>query len=466
MLFPSEVFLFLFLPLLLILYYGLFRKFPTAQTVLLVIASLIFYAYGEPVYVFLMIVVILLHYGFGRMIWKHHDSEKAKKWIVFVSVAVDLLILGVFKYTDFILTNLNMAAGWAIPMTGIRIPIGISFFTFQAISYTVDLCREKEPLKPRLMDVALYISFFPQLIAGPIVRYNTVAHEIRNRKENVNDFSTGVCRFIYGLGKKVLLANQFAIVADAAFASTASNSLFMYWFGAFSFTLQIFFDFAGYSDMAIGLGRMFGFHFEENFRYPYISRSVQEFWRRWHMSLQTWFRDYVYIPMGGSRVSSKTRLIFNIFVVWLLTGVWHGANWTFICWGLMYCALLLMERFTGFHKKLGVFGILYTFFFVMIGWVIFKSDTLGQAIRYIEGMFGLHCNGLIGSAAIQYLRQYGLWYLAGIICCTPVLKNFENRFKYNKLFMAGEVIVNLSIFVLSVMYIFSNAYSPFIYFNF
>ena len=245
MLFPSEVFLFLFLPLLLILYYGLFRKFPTAKNVLLVIASLLFYAYGEPVYVFLMIVVILLHYGFGRMIWKHHDSEKAKKWIVFVSVAVDLLILGVFKYTDFILTNLNMAAGWAIPMTGIRLPIGISLFTFQAISYTVDLCREKEPLKPRLMDVALYISFFPQLIAGPIVRYNTVAHEIRNRKENVNDFSTGVCRFIYGLGKKVLLANQFAIVADAAFASTASNSLFMYWFGAFSFTLQIFF---GYGD--------------------------------------------------------------------------------------------------------------------------------------------------------------------------------------------------------------------------
>ncbi|MCF0259584.1 MAG: MBOAT family protein [Erysipelotrichaceae bacterium] len=466
MLFPSEVFLFLFLPLLLILYYGIFLHKPRAKNILLVIASLLFYAYGEPVYVFLMLFVILIHYGFGFLICRYHDSSSVKKWLVFFNVAIDLSILGVFKYTDFLLSNINGIFSTSIAMTGIALPIGISFFTFQAISLTVDLSREQDPVRPTFMDVALYISFFPQLIAGPIVRYKTIAHEIRHRKENVHDFSTGVSRFIYGMGKKVLLANQFAVVADAAFNQMGSNSLLMFWLGAVSYTLQIFFDFSGYSDMAIGLGRMFGFHFEENFRYPYISKSVQEFWRRWHISLQTWFRDYVYIPMGGSRVKSKLRLVFNIFVVWLLTGVWHGANWTFICWGIMYGILLLLERFTGFHKKLGGFSRIYTLFFVMAGWVIFRSPNLADAGRYLAGMFGVGCSEAAGPVFWQYLRQYGLWYLAGFVCCTPFLNNMERMFRKNKTFMGAQVAFSVIVFAVSVFFIFSNAYSPFIYFNF
>ncbi|WP_290155394.1 MBOAT family protein [uncultured Dubosiella sp.] len=468
MLFPSEIFLFLFLPLVLVLYFGPLRNKPQGKNWLLLAASLLFYAYGEPVFVLLMLVMIGIHYGAGWLVWKIRTRRLnlSPRLVIFLTVVLDLLILGYFKYADFLIGNLNNALGWNLELTGNRIPVGISFFTFQAISFVVDMARDPKPKKPLIQDTALYISFFPQLIAGPIVRYNTVAEEIRERHENLDDFARGVNRFIIGLGKKVLLANQFAVVADAAFATNAVNSVLMFWLGAFSYTLQIFYDFAGYSDMAIGLGWMFGFHFEENFNYPYLSRSVSEFWRRWHMSLQTWFRDYVYIPLGGSRVKTRSQLVFNLFVVWLLTGIWHGANWTFICWGLMYFLLLLLERFTNIQQRLGKFSWLYTFLFVMLGWVLFRSDSITQAIHYLGGMAGLGAKGFMGEAFVQYLRQYGIWYVAGIVCCCPVFPVIERAFRKKPAYQLVAGLATLAIFAVSVLYIFSNAYNPFIYFNF
>ncbi|WP_289197557.1 MBOAT family O-acyltransferase [uncultured Dubosiella sp.] len=468
MLFPSEIFLFLFLPLVLVLYFGPLRNKPQGKNWLLLAASLLFYAYGEPVFVLLMLVMIGIHYGAGWLVWKIRTRRLnlSPRLVIFLTVVLDLLILGYFKYADFLIGNLNNALGWNLELTGNRIPVGISFFTFQAISFVVDMARDPKPKKPLIQDTALYISFFPQLIAGPIVRYNTVAEEIRKRHENLDDFARGVNRFIIGLGKKVLLANQFAVVADAAFATNAVNSVLMFWLGAFSYTLQIFYDFAGYSDMAIGLGWMFGFHFEENFNYPYLSRSVSEFWRRWHMSLQTWFRDYVYIPLGGSRVKTRSQLVFNLFVVWLLTGIWHGANWTFICWGLMYFLLLLLERFTNIQQRLGKFSWLYTFLFVMLGWVLFRSDSITQPIHSVGGMVGIGAKGFMGEAFVQYLRQYGIWYVAGIVCCCPVFPVIERAFRKKPAYQLVAGLATLAIFAVSVLYIFSNAYNPFIYFNF
>ena len=409
MLFPSEVFLFLFLPFVLAVYYLVLRKHTVGKNIFLFIMSLLFYAYGEPKYVFLMLFMILLHYGLGLLINKYSGDKRMQKLILFLMVVIDVCILGYFKYLNFIVSIFTGKAD----TFKIVLPIGISFFTFQAISYVVDVYRGKGKVQTQFLNVGLYISLFPQLIAGPIVRYETVANEIEHRKENLNDFAVGVNRFIIGLGKKVLLANQFAVVSDTVFGNVTSigttNSFLLLWMGAIAYTLQIFFDFAGYSDMAIGLGRMFGFHFLENFKYPYISKSISEFWRRWHISLQTWFKDYIYIPLGGSRVNSKTRLVFNIFVVWFLTGVWHGANWTFIVWGLMYFVLLILEKFFHMDEKMGKFKNLYTMFFVMMGWVLFRSDSLSAALVYIRSMFGFGCKGFIDAYVIQYFKQYILY---------------------------------------------------------
>lgn len=470
MLFPSEVFLFLFLPIVVCLYYGVFLKHSVGKNIFLFIASLLFYAYGEPIYVFLMIFMILIHYFFGLLVERYKRSELNSKLVLAGMVVFDILILGYFKYADFIIENINSVFSTQIELINVALPIGVSFFTFQAISYVVDVYRGKGKVQTSFLNVGLYISFFPQLIAGPIVRYETIANEIENRKENFKDFSLGINRFIIGLGKKVLLANQFAVVADSVFNGVTvdgnANSMFLLWLGAISYTLQIFFDFAGYSDMAIGLGKMFGFHFEENFNYPYISKSISEFWRRWHMSLQTWFRDYVYIPLGGSRVNSTSRLVFNIFVVWLLTGIWHGANWTFIVWGLMYFVLLIIERFTNIQERLGKYSTIYTLFFVMLGWVIFRSESIGLAIKYMLGMIGIGCDGIFGGALFSYLQRYGLVYILGIICCLPYLKRAHKVLSKNTIYNVLYIIVTIVIFCVSLMYIFSNAYSPFIYFNF
>ncbi len=470
MLFPSEVFIFLFLPIVVLVYYILLRNKQLAKNIFLLIVSLLFYAYGEPIYVFLMILVIVIHYFSGMLLKKHNHENSRKKAIVFVTVCIDILILGYFKYANFIVDNINAIFHTNLPDINVALPIGISFFTFQAISYVVDVYRDEEITQTNLLNIGLYISFFPQLIAGPIIRYKTIAKEINERKETWKDFSLGINRFIIGLGKKVLLANQFGVVADAVFNGVGldgnTNSVLFLWLGAISYTLQIFFDFAGYSDMAIGLGRMFGFHFDENFNYPYISKSISEFWRRWHISLQTWFRDYVYIPLGGSRVKSKFRLVFNIFVVWFLTGLWHGANWTFIIWGMMYFVLLVLERFWHIDQKLGKHNHLYVLFFVMIGWVFFRSESLSQALRYLAGMIGIGAQGFVDGGTIEYLQRYLIYYIAGILCCFPYLKRADKilskNLVYNLIYIGGMV----AIFLVSIMFIFSNAYNPFIYFNF
>lgn len=470
MLFPSEVFIFLFLPIVVLVYYLLLRNKKLAKNVFLLIVSLLFYAYGEPVYVFLMMLVIIIHYFSGILLKKHSREDSKKKLIVFLTICIDILILGYFKYANFIVDNINTIFHANIPDLNVALPIGISFFTFQAISYVVDVYRDKEITQTNLLNIGLYISFFPQLIAGPIIRYKTIAKEINERKETWKDFSLGINRFIIGLGKKVLLANQFGVVADAVFNGVApdgnTNTVLFLWLGAISYTLQIFFDFAGYSDMAIGLGRMFGFHFDENFNYPYISKSIGEFWRRWHISLQTWFRDYVYIPLGGSRVKSRSRLIFNIFVVWFLTGLWHGANWTFIVWGMMYFVLLVLERFCHIDQKLGKYNHLYVLFFVMIGWVFFRSESLSQALSYLAGMIGIGAQGFVDGGTIEYLQRYLIYYIIGILCCFPYLKRADKVLNkslvYNLIYIGGMI----AIFLVSIMFIFSNAYNPFIYFNF
>jgi len=469
MYFPSEDFLFVFLPIVIVLYYSIFKKFSTAKNIFLLASSLFFYAWGEPKYVYLMIGMILLNWLYGILVDAVHESAIKSRCILTLMVASNLAIIGYFKYSGFLLenTNLMLDTDWTIP--DIALPIGISFYTFQAISYVLDVYRGNGTVQKNPLYVGLYIAFFPQLIAGPIVRYETVAQQMRNRKENWNDFSKGVCRFIIGLAKKVLIANNVALVADAAFALINSReyqaSVLMAWLGAISYTLQIFFDFSGYSDMAIGLGKMFGFHFEENFNYPYISKSVSEFWRRWHISLQTWFRDYLYIPLGGSRVN-KVRLVFNLFVVWSLTGFWHGASWNFILWGLLYFALLTIEKLTGFHKKLGVFGHIYTLFFVMIGWVIFRAETINDAGVYIAAMFGKANQGLIDTGATEYLSQKLLYYIFAIVCSTPIIGILDNKLKTYKIWNLGYILLLGILLAISITFIFNQAYNPFIYFNF
>ncbi len=470
MLFPSEEFLFVFLPAVLLLYYGIFIHFPRAKNVFLLVASLFFYAWGEPEYVYLMIAVILVNWLAGMLIGYFEDERKKARAVMAVTVILDVAVLAYFKYTVFVLGNIRSLFGAHFALPEIALPIGISFFTFQAVSYVVDVYRGDGKLQSNPLHVGLYIALFPQLIAGPIVRYQTVAEQIRSRKETFQDFGAGACRFIIGLAKKVIIANHMGLVADAAFelvsGGTYRASVLMAWLGAIAYTFQIFFDFAGYSDMAIGLGRMFGFRFEENFRYPYIASSVSEFWRRWHISLQTWFRDYVYFPLGGSRVRTKGRLVFNLFVVWMLTGIWHGAAWTFFLWGFLYFVLLTLEKLTGMSKKMGRWGHLYTMFFVTVGWVIFRSESLGGMLVYLGAMFGRAKEGLWDAGALAYLNQSKIYLAAALICSTPVVAALDARLRKKVWWNAGYVAALAVIFVVTITFIFNQSYNPFIYFNF
>jgi len=470
MLFPSEVFLFVFLPLVLILYFGIFVHFKNGKNVFLLLASLFFYAWGEPKYIYLMMGVILANWLFGMLVDYFRDEKKKAKVVLVLMAITNLGVLGFFKYTNFAIHNLErlFSTDWSFPQ--IALPIGISFFTFQAMSYVVDVYRGDGEVQANPLNVGLYVSFFPQLIAGPIVRYQTIAEQIKERKENFQDFSKGACRFMIGLGKKVLIANNVALVADEAFKLIEGGqyqaSALMAWVGAISYTFQIFFDFAGYSDMAIGLGKMFGFHFEENFKYPYISASVSEFWRRWHISLQTWFRDYVYFPLGGSRVKTKGRLVFNLFVVWMLTGIWHGAAWTFFLWGFLYFVLLTVEKLTGIDKKMGWFGHIYTLFFVIIGWVIFRAESLSDLGVYLGAMFGRASGGLVDAGALAFIKQTQVYYIAAIVCSTPVIAKLDRKMKKYAWWNIGYVLVLAAMFVVTLTFIFNQSYNPFIYFNF
>ncbi|NTW70832.1 MAG: MBOAT family protein [Eubacteriaceae bacterium] len=465
MLFSSAIFLFLFLPLVLIIYYNPIFKSRIFRNTVLLILSIGFYAWGEPVFVLVMLLSIVVNWYLGLLADKYRNTSRSRIAMI-VAVVYNMGILFIFKYLTFAMENIKFYLFQDLKVIKIALPIGISFFTFQALSYVFDVYRNKGEAQRTPFNVGLYVSFFPQLIAGPIVRYETIANEIRNRKEKIEDFYLGSTRFIMGLSKKVLLANNLGVVADRTFAEVGHLSVLMSWLGILAYAFQIYFDFSGYSDMAIGLGKMFGFHFLENFNFPYIAKSISEFWRRWHISLSTWFRDYLYFPLGGSRVESKFRLVFNLFVVWLLTGIWHGANWTFVVWGLLYFVLLSIEKLTGFSKKLGWFGHVYTLFFVLLGWVIFRSDSIELALTYMAGMFGINATSLVDGMAIQYLVHYSVFYIAGFIFSMPVAKWIDEKFKGTLVWDIAFAVMVLLTLVLSISAIVNNTYNPFIYFNF
>ena len=475
MVFSSPVFMFLFLPLLLVGYYlpcVWTRKLSVAEdrsrrNGLLLVFSLAFYAWGEPHFIFIMLFYILLNWQLG--LWMAGTQGRSRKIIMLSAVGADFLLLAVFKYLSFISRNITALTGNDKYLIDIALPIGISFFTFQMMSYIFDVYyRTTEPQK-NPFKLALYISFFPQLIAGPIVRYHQIADEISGRRENLQDIVSGTKRFIYGLGKKVLLANFMAQIADNVFDYYADleMSAALAWIGAIAYTLQIYFDFSGYSDMAIGLGRIFGFHFDENFRYPYMAASVTDFWRRWHISLSTWFRDYVYIPLGGSRVSPP-RQVLNLFIVWLLTGIWHGANWTFLCWGLFYFLLLLFERRTGLarpaNKSAGFVWRVFVLILVVMGWVMFRADSLTAAVSYYRQLFSMK-GRVIDSTAMEILRGAGLIPAIALIGATPLPSRFMKTL-CRKGMRAVENVWLAFVFCLSLLEVISATYNPFIYFNF
>ena len=474
MLFSSLTFLICFLPLTLLVYYGILRKNRTLQNCFLFLMSLFFYAWGEPWFVFVMIGSIISNYLFGRLVSFHK-----RPWVIVLMLIVNLGILYIFKYYMFTVNNINLLLGTSLNSREIILPIGISFFTFQAISYVLDIYRDKAAAQTNLLNVGLYISFFPQLIAGPIIRYETIALQIHNRIESFELFSEGVSRFLLGFGKKILIANNMAIVADHCFriAAEGSSTTALAWMGAIAYGFQIFFDFSGYSDMAIGLGRMFGFKFPENFNYPYISKSATEFWRRWHISLGTWFRDYLYFPLGGSR-KNKSRTVFNLFVVWLLTGFWHGANWTFVCWGLMWFFFISVEKALGLetkesynphdaHKKrkkkfskISLFRHLYLLLITLIGWVLFRSPTLADAIDYLSLMAGLGDSPLTDIRTMAWIKEYFWIFLFAGIFSVPLKDSFK------RLPAPVYSIMMTGLLLLAISYLVKGAHNPFIYFNF
>lgn len=480
MVFSSLIFISVFLPIVLVIYYTVCRNNILAQNILLLLASLFFYAWGEPKFVLVMILSISVNYFFGLAVKKTIEERcKQRIWLV-ISIVFNLGVLFIFKYLNFTIHNLNKIFTDAIPQTSIALPIGISFFTFQAMSYVIDIYRGNVEVQKNPVYLALYISFFPQLIAGPIVRYSTIELQITNRTTTVDDFADGIRRFLIGFSKKIILANNFALIADQAFTliETENLSIAFAWLGSLSYTLQIFFDFSAYSDMAIGLGKMFGFHFLENFNYPYISSSVSEFWRRWHISLGMWFRDYVYIPLGGSHVEKKMIMIRNLFVVWLLTGIWHGANWTFIIWGLWYFVLLTFEKITKIPRKLKsccsrlIYGLL-TFVFVNTGWVLFRADSIYQAIDYLKSMIGFGIYGkLYDNMFFQYFCENWILISIGIIYSVGAFKYIENKIdNYGSNILSqtvdySSIGVYLMLFIVSISYLVMGSYNPFIYFNF
>ncbi|MCL2335932.1 MAG: MBOAT family protein [Firmicutes bacterium] len=474
MLFSSIIFIGCFLPAVLFIYYVLLRKRRLLQNYFLLLTSLMFYAWGEPRFVFILISSFTINWLFGIWVDKYKNQKAKAKLIIVLMLIFNLSILFVVKYLMFTITNINALFGNSLTVPLIVLPIGISFYTFHAISYVIDVFRGRKAAQKNLLNLGLYISFFPQLIAGPIVRYDTIASQIMGRKESFDIFSAGVCRFIVGLAKKVLLANSFAAVVNMSFSIVQSGKLSVTfaWLGARAYALQIYFDFSGYSDMAVGLGMMFGFKLPENFNYPYIAKSASEFWRRWHISLGMWFRDYVYFPLGGSRVSTRVRLAFNLFVVWFLTGVWHGANWTFMCWGLLYFVFITIEKITGFEKLAipNVIKHLYTLLLILIGWVLFRSNTIADAIQYLRVMFGFSSAMLVDAKTIVYCKENLVYFGFGLLFSAPVAQAILRKAAS---LPSGKTAVSLlytavltGMFILALAYLVKGTYNPFIYFNF
>lgn len=479
MLFSSLTFVFGFLFLVLIIYFCLLKT-TKIKNLFLFFVSILFYAWGEPKFVLVMLLSIFMNYIFGLLVDKYREHKTKSKLIIVLMLIFNLSLIFVYKYLMFFMTTINSLTGLNFTVPIINLPIGISFFTFQSISYVIDIYRNNGKVQKNIFNVGLYIAFFPQLIAGPIVRYETIAEQINNRKENIEDFSKGCSRFIVGFAKKILISNQMAIIADAAFDSVSQISIGFAWLGALAYTLQIYYDFSGYSDMAIGLGKMFGFHFNENFNYPYISKNITEFWRRWHISLSTWFRDYVYIPLGGSRVN-KFRLVINLLIVWLLTGVWHGASWNFIIWGLYYFVFLVIEKLF-FLKKfkdstlktiiINTLGRIYTLLVVVFGWVLFRAENLTKAVSYIKTMLGITTEKLTDLNFLKFIQQKSFFIIIAIIFSIPLAK-IANKIIENTSSKVLKIIANTlypvvltSLFIISIAYLIKCNYNPFIYFNF
>lgn len=491
MLFPSTIFLFCFLPAVLVLYYGgchaLMKNRMGAKNVLLLAASLIFYAYGEGWNLLLLLLSIGMNYFFGLLleaggrrhtgkdtkgtedpsqsdeIRKGHLQNGYRKIVFVLALLGNLGILFVYKYLDFVIANCNRFFHTDLPLTNIALPIGISFFTFQALSYIIDAYRGVVRVQKNPVKLGLYIALFPQLVAGPVVRYDAIEKQMDERTESVSLFGEGVVRLIIGLGKKVLLADTMALFASRILTEVSGGSqisVLMAWLGAAAYTLQIYYDFSGYSDMAIGLGKMFGFTFMENFNYPYISKSVSEFWRRWHISIATWFRDYVYIPLGGN--THDWRTYRNIFIVWFLTGLWHGAGWTYIMWGMLYFVVLTAERLTGLGRKRKLPPVLdhiYTMLVVIVGMAIFMSPSLSVAMQYLKMMFGMGAAGIADHTSLFYLKDNWIFFLLSVLFVTPVGKKLE------KVSWLYQILLGL-VLLLAIVYILKGNYSPFIYFSF
>lgn len=461
MVFSSITFLFYFLPIVLAIYYLVPNK---CKNIVLLISSLAFYFYGEPKYTLLMLFSIASVYIFGLLIDKY---KKHATLFLILSLLVSFGLLIYFKYINFIIQNINLWLTNKLDFIYVVLPIGISFYTFQMVSYIIDVYRGNAKVQKNIFKLAMYISLFPQLIAGPIVRYVNVEEQIENRKHSFEKFALGIRRFIIGLGKKVLIANVLGELTTT-FLTSNEMSVLYYWLYAIAAMLQIYFDFSGYSDMAIGLGKMFGFDFLENFNYPYIATSITDFWRRWHISLSSWFRDYVYIPLGGNRVR-KLNWLRNILIVWILTGLWHGAAWNFILWGLFFGIILIIEKlFLGeLLKKLPkVLTRIYVLLVVMISFIIFNGENASQIFENIGGLIGLGNVPLVSNESIYYLKSYLVVILVGIIGSTPILKNIANKSKMRKTINFVEPIVLLVILIICTSYIVDGSFNPFLYFRF
>lgn len=468
MVFSSLIFIFIFLPLVLVSYYIAPRRL---RNTVILLASLLFYAWGEPTYIILIIISILINY-LGALLIRVHIKNKDKSKFIFITLLlIDISILFFFKYYGFAIECLGSIIGLDLKVKSISLPLGISFYTFQQISYIADIYMQKVKPERNLIDFATYITMFPQLIAGPIVKYDDIHKQLANRKESINKFGEGVQRFIIGLGKKVILANNIGLIwTQVKEVNLNDLSVVLSWIGIIAFTLQIYFDFSGYSDMAIGLAKMFGFDFLENFDYPYISKSITEFWRRWHMSLGGWFREYIYIPLGGNKKGTLIQ-VRNLFIVWFTTGLWHGASTNFVVWGLYFGVILFIEKIylKDLLKKIpSIFSHIYTLIIVMIGWVIFDMNTLTDSGHYIKIMFGFGNNIFIDNLAKYILTNNFIILLIGLICSTKLIKIYMNKikstFRENDVFLITAI--NLLILIISTAYLVGASYNPFLYFRF
>ena len=480
MVFSSPTFLFGFLPLVLLIYY---ICPPKLKNISLLLFSLLFYAWGEVFYIIVLLVSIIINYFIGRSIFRNHKKTASKKSYLIAGIVINLTILISFKYLNFIADNINIVLSHlhlpTIYLYPVHLPLGISFFTFQALSYIIDVYRDKSLYQKNILNLSLYIAFFPQLIAGPIVRYSDISKQIIKRNHSLDLFASGTQRFIYGMAKKVLIANPLGEVADSVFILSGTNlTMPLAWIGIIAYTLQIFFDFSGYSDMAIGLGRIFGFKFKENFNSPYISTSVQEFWRRWHISLSNWFRDYLYIPLGGNKVSSG-RVYINLFIVFILTGVWHGASWNFITWGLFHWVFLAAERagLSIILKKMWKpFQHIYLLCVVIAGWVFFRAENLSHAVAYLKSMVDFTD---FETTALQYAQVLSnesfFSFFFGLLISMPIysffyrnLHSLSGQSPSKKIILVGtpKIATILIILFLSSIKISASTYNPFIYFRF